>query len=64
MPKIIGLHIIPKPDTGCRHKPLADCKCGPSKDSSVNPKVPIYTHNTVGKGKDLFKLIIQTSAKA
>lgn len=62
VPKIIGLHIIPNPDTGCRHKPVGDCKCNPKKDSSVNPKVPIYTHNTLGQGKDAFKIKIQTDA--
>ena len=48
MHNIIGLHMIPNPDTGLVHEPTADCKCGPSKDSSVNPKVPIYKHKTVG----------------
>lgn len=64
MGKIIGIHVIPKPDTGCRHKPAADCKCKPSKDSSVNPKVPIYKHKTVGKGNDRFKIELQTRAEA
>lgn len=64
MPKIIGLHIIPNPDTGCRHVAKAECKCVPSKDSSVNPKVPIYTHNTMGQGKDSFKIKIQTDANS
>ena len=62
MRKILGIHIIPKPDTGCRHKPVPQCKCGPTKDSSVNPKVPIYTHNTMGEGRDTFKIEIQTDA--
>ena len=64
MGKIIGIHIIPKPDTGLVHTPAADCKCGPSKDSSVNPKVPIYKHKTVGKGNNRFKIELQISAEA
>ena len=64
MGKIIGIHIIPKPDTGLVHTPAADCKCNPSKDSSTNPKVPIYEHHTVGKGNDTYKIELQTSAKA
>jgi len=64
MHNIIGLHMIPNPDTGLVHEPTANCKCGPSKDSSVNPKVPIYKHKTVGKGNDRFKIELQTRAEA
>lgn len=64
MPKIVGLHIIPNPDSGCTHKPSSDCECGPSKDSSVNPKVPIYRHNTVGVGDDRFKINVESDAEA
>ena len=63
MPNIIGLHIIPNKDTGCRHRAVATCKCSPSKNTSANPKVPIYTHNTVGDCNNLFKIKVQSDAK-
>lgn len=63
MRKIIGIHIIPITDTGLRHRAAANCKCLPSKDTTANPKVPVYTHNTVGVGKDTFKIKIESSAR-